>query len=82
MLLGLNSQFAEIVTWNDYGESHYINSPNNAHTDDGSSAWTYGIDHSAWQLVAKPYIQAYKAGASSVSTAGLGNTLVYSYRNL
>lgn len=41
---------------------HYINSPNNAHTDDGSSAWSYGVDHSAWQLVAKPYIAAYKAG--------------------
>ena len=38
-LLTLGPQFIEIVTWNDYGESHYVGPLSSPHTDDGSSRW-------------------------------------------
>lgn len=30
----------EIITWNDYGESHYIGPLDSPHYDDGNSKWT------------------------------------------
>lgn len=30
----------EIITWNDYGESHYVGPLNSPHFDDGNSKWT------------------------------------------
>lgn len=38
-ILALKPRFIEIVTWNDYGESHYIGPLNSPHTDDGASKW-------------------------------------------
>ena len=32
-------QYLELVTWNDYGESHYIGPLSTRHTDDGGSKW-------------------------------------------
>ncbi|KAL1979739.1 hypothetical protein VTN96DRAFT_5236 [Rasamsonia emersonii] len=38
-ILTLGPQFVEIVTWNDYGESHYVGPLSSPHTDDGASKW-------------------------------------------
>ena len=38
-VLTMGPPFIEIVTWNDYGESHYIGPLNSPHTDDGGSKW-------------------------------------------
>lgn len=38
-ILELGPRFVEIVTWNDYGESHYIGPLSSPHTDDGASKW-------------------------------------------
>ncbi|ORY25953.1 glycosyl hydrolase family 71-domain-containing protein [Naematelia encephala] len=62
--LGDQLKFIEIVTWNDYGESHYIGPYNTPHTDDGSSKWAEGFDHTPVLDFAQPYIAAFKAGAS------------------
>lgn len=50
-MISNRSQFdiAEILTWNDYGESHYIgpikgDQPN-------SQAWTNGMNHTGWCLL-------------------------------
>jgi glucan endo-1,3-alpha-glucosidase len=51
-----------VVTWNDYGESHHIGPYTSAHSDDGSSRWTAGMDHTAMLDMAVPYIAAFKAG--------------------
>ena len=32
-------QYLELITWNDYGESHYIGPLSTRHTDDGGSKW-------------------------------------------
>lgn len=38
-ILALKPRFVEIITWNDYGESHYIGPLSSPHTDDGTSKW-------------------------------------------
>ncbi|KAL8665721.1 MAG: hypothetical protein Q9202_002031 [Teloschistes flavicans] len=35
----LGPQYVEIITWNDYGESHYIGPLSSPHYDDGNSKW-------------------------------------------
>lgn len=51
----------EIVTWNDYGESHYIgpiegDQPN-------SQDWVNGFDHTAWLDMTSYYATAFKTGS-------------------
>ncbi|KAJ7177107.1 glycoside hydrolase [Mycena filopes] len=77
-VLELQPQLVEIISWNDFGESHYISGPQPHHSDDGSSQWATGMPHDAWRRIMKPYITAYKAGAATptVTTDGL----VYWYR--
>jgi hypothetical protein len=60
----LKPQYLEIVTWNDYGESHYIGRLQSPHGDDGSSKWVYGFPHDAFLDMAVPFIAAFKAGAT------------------
>ena len=36
----------EIITWNDYGESHYIGPIEGAQPN--SQAWVDGMDHTGW----------------------------------
>ncbi|KAH8901773.1 glycoside hydrolase [Thozetella sp. PMI_491] len=63
-MLELQPQFFELVTWNDFGESHYLAPLDSQHGDDGNSKWTLGLPHEGWLDMAKPFIAAYKAGAS------------------
>ncbi|KAH8891826.1 hypothetical protein GQ53DRAFT_137907 [Thozetella sp. PMI_491] len=79
-ILTLKPDYIEIVTWNDYGESHYVGPLNSKHTDDGGSRWVNDMPHDGWLDLAKPYIAAYKAGASSVNSYITGDQLVYWYR--
>ncbi|KAF5340761.1 hypothetical protein D9611_007495 [Ephemerocybe angulata] len=50
----------QILTWNDYGESHYVgpikgDQPN-------SEAWTDGMSHTGWLQMTKYYATAFKTG--------------------
>jgi glucan endo-1,3-alpha-glucosidase len=50
----------EIISWNDYGESHYIgpirvDQPN-------SQGWTNGMDHQGWLRIIRTYSTAFKTG--------------------
>ena len=38
-VLAAGPKFIEIITWNDYGESHYVAPLSSKHTDDGASKW-------------------------------------------
>ncbi|KAM0160862.1 hypothetical protein ACHAQE_004456 [Botrytis cinerea] len=62
----------------DFGESHYISPPEPNHKDDGSSQWADGFPHDGWRVISKPYIAAYKAGASTPTVTE--DQLVYWYR--
>lgn len=76
--MGSDLNFIEIITWNDFGESHYIGPYDTPHTDDGSSAWASGLDHTAMLDMAVPYINAFKAGQTTVTVQD--EMLVYWYR--
>nr|XP_018262177.1 uncharacterized protein I303_05193 [Kwoniella dejecticola CBS 10117]OBR84335.1 hypothetical protein I303_05193 [Kwoniella dejecticola CBS 10117] len=61
--MGDNLSYLEIVTWNDYGESHNVRNWGGNHSDDGSSKWSDGLDHLPMLDLSLPYIKAWKAGA-------------------
>jgi hypothetical protein len=77
-ILKLGPRFIEIVTWNDYGESAYVGPLSARHDDDGHSKWINDMPHGGWLEMAKPYIAAYKASATSISVTE--EKLVYWYR--
>ncbi|QKX59373.1 uncharacterized protein TRUGW13939_06507 [Talaromyces rugulosus] len=79
-LLTLGPRFIEIVTWNDYGESHYIGPLNSPHTDDGASKWVNDMPHDGWLDMAKPFIAAFKDGATSADSYITDDELIYWYR--
>ncbi|KAL9608103.1 MAG: hypothetical protein Q9167_007041 [Letrouitia subvulpina] len=77
-ILILEPQYVEIITWNDYGESHYVGPLSSPHTDDGASKWANDMPHDGWLEMAKPFISAYKAGSKSVSVDE--DKIIYWYR--
>ncbi|KAB8245731.1 glycoside hydrolase [Aspergillus flavus] len=79
-ILSLEPRFVEIVTWNDYGESHYIGPLASPHTDDGASKWVMDMPHTGWLEMSKPFIAAYKAGDKSVDKYITDEKLIYWYR--
>jgi hypothetical protein len=79
-ILSLQPRFLEIITWNDYGESHYIGPLSSTHYDDGNSKWVNDMPHDGWLEMAKPFIAAYKAGSTSVADHITDDQLVYWHR--
>ncbi|KAI0457320.1 glycoside hydrolase family 71 protein [Xylaria acuta] len=79
-ILKLQPTYLEIVTWNDYGESHYIGRLDSPHGDDGSSKWVYGFPHDAFLDMAVPFIAAFKAGASDPAPYITSDKIVYWFR--
>lgn len=79
-VLTQSPQFIEIITWNDYGESHYIGPLSSPHSDDGASKWVNDMPHDGFRDLAKPYITAFKAGADSVDSYITDDQVVYWYR--
>ncbi|KAJ1323709.1 glucan endo-1,3-alpha-glucosidase [Microdochium nivale] len=70
----------QIITWNDYGESHYIGPLSSKHYDDGASKWSNDMPHNGWLELSKPFIAAYKAKATSVNNFITDEKVVYWYR--
>ncbi|KAL4876792.1 glycosyl hydrolase family 71-domain-containing protein [Aspergillus karnatakaensis] len=79
-ILTMGPRFIEIVTWNDYGESHYIGPLSSPHTDDGASKWVNDMPHDGWMDMSRPWIAAYKDSAPSVDPYITEDLLVYWYR--
>ncbi|KAL2858841.1 glycosyl hydrolase family 71-domain-containing protein [Aspergillus pseudodeflectus] len=79
-ILELGPRFVEIVTWNDYGESHYIGPLSSPHTDDGASKWVMDMPHGGWLEMSRPFIAAYKAGETSPDQHIGDEKLIYWYR--
>ncbi|KAJ5834512.1 Glycoside hydrolase family 71 [Penicillium robsamsonii] len=79
-ILRLSPRFVEILTWNDYGESHYIGPLSSPHTDDGASKWVMDMPHTGWLDMAKPFIAAYKAESRLPIRFIEEEKLVYWYR--
>ncbi|KAF3762048.1 glycoside hydrolase family 71 /Carbohydrate-binding module family 24 [Cryphonectria parasitica EP155] len=79
-ILSLGPRFIEVITWNDYGESHYIGPLNSPHYDDGNSKWTNDVPHDGWLDVAKPFIEAFLDGETSADSYVTSDEMVYWYR--
>ncbi|KAL0572293.1 hypothetical protein V5O48_009675 [Marasmius crinis-equi] len=79
-ILALQPTFVEIITWNDYGESHYIGPLSSKHTDDGASKWVNDMPHLGWAYLSKPFIAAYKASSPSVNPYVTSDQVIYWYR--
>ncbi|KIL63226.1 glycoside hydrolase family 71 protein [Amanita muscaria Koide BX008] len=52
--------FVQLLTWNDYGESHYVGPIEGAQPN--SQAWVNGFDHTGWLSMACYYATAFKTG--------------------
>ncbi|KAJ7716244.1 glycoside hydrolase [Mycena olivaceomarginata] len=86
-ILNLQPQLVELITWNDFGESHYIGplhperpsvyAPSG--DSDGAIQWAAGFPHDAWRKIITPYIAAYKNGGPVTISASQEN-IVYWYR--
>ncbi|GLB44991.1 putative glycosyl hydrolase family 71 [Lyophyllum shimeji] len=53
--------FVELVSWNDYGESHYMGPVKGAQPD--GTTWTAGFPHTAWYDLCEYYITVFKTGS-------------------
>ncbi|KAJ2926109.1 hypothetical protein H1R20_g10981, partial [Candolleomyces eurysporus] len=51
----------QVISWNDYGESHYMGPIAGAQPN--STSWTTGFDHQGWLDLQQYYITAFKSGA-------------------
>lgn len=61
-------------------ESHYVGSLHLPHADDGSSKWVNDMPHEGWLEMARPFIQAFKDGATKPDAYIQEDRLIYWYR--
>ncbi|KAK6064742.1 glucan endo-1,3-alpha-glucosidase agn1 [Seiridium cupressi] len=66
-VLDVLPEYVELITWNDYGESSYLNSPVTAQIVSGAEGYVDGFDHTAFRFVLPYFIAAYKAGTADVA---------------
>ncbi|KAG8871049.1 hypothetical protein FRB97_009141, partial [Tulasnella sp. 331] len=82
MLGTVKPQLIELLTWNDFGESHYIGPlhPTNTAVYAGDAGtWVTGMPHDGWRRIIQSYITAYKTGAAPVPGTS-GESVVMWYR--
>lgn len=79
-ILTMGPKMIELVSYNDYGESHYLGPLNSTHADDGNSKWVNDMPHDGWLDMAQPFIAAFKDGAKSVDNYIHEDELFYWYR--
>ncbi|KAF9556741.1 hypothetical protein CPC08DRAFT_736978 [Agrocybe pediades] len=56
-----NIDLVQVLTWNDYGESHYVG-PIKGALPLNSEKWTTGMNHTKWLELTRYYAQAFKTG--------------------
>ncbi|KAI1429658.1 glycoside hydrolase family 71 protein [Xylaria sp. FL1777] len=76
-VLDINPEYIEIITWNDYGESSYINAPIDHQIVAGAGTYVNGFDHTAFRFVLPYFISAYKAGSADVALSSEGAVAWY-----
>lgn len=66
----LKPDIVEIVTWNDYAESHYIGDINPiVNLGDLAPHYVNGFVHAPWRVVAQYYISVYKTGSATITVS-------------
>ncbi|KZO90364.1 glycoside hydrolase family 71 protein [Calocera viscosa TUFC12733] len=75
----VNPDIVEIVTWNDYAESHYIGDINpNVNLGDIAPLYVDGFVHSPWRYVAQYFIPWYRTGQAPPIT---DDQVIFWYRS-
>jgi hypothetical protein len=69
-------EFVEILTWNDYGESHYIGPLHDEEMeafDIGEAPFNYvtSMPHDGWRLFLPYFIDTYKNGIATIEQEGI-----------
>ncbi|KAJ5852373.1 Glycoside hydrolase family 71 [Penicillium soppii] len=75
-VLSLKPEFVEIISWNDYGESHYIGPLHDdayATFEIGNASYNYAADypHDGWRDFLPFIIELYKTGNSNIKSEGV-----------
>lgn len=75
-VLKLKPEFVEIISWNDYGESHYIGPLHDdayATFEIGDASYNYALDHphDGWRSFLPFAIDSYKNGKTANSSEGV-----------
>lgn len=78
-VIELQPALVEIITWNDYGESHYIGPIHDAGIPEGASRYVSNSPHDAWRSLLPHYIDAYKSGNTTALDI-TSDTITYWYR--
>ncbi|CZT16887.1 related to mutanase [Ramularia collo-cygni] len=84
--LEVKPRFIEIVTWNDFGESHYIGPIDESSIVSGANRYVDNMPHTAWLQTLSYQIAAYKHAynpdyAAAAASVGSGDEkIVYWYR--
>ncbi|KAI9863679.1 MAG: hypothetical protein M1813_003702 [Trichoglossum hirsutum] len=78
-VLEVQPEFVEIITWNDYGESHYIGPIRSGGIPTGAQRYVDNMPHDSWRTVLPYYIDAYKCGNTSLPNIPQ-DKLVFWYR--
>lgn len=83
-LLKLQPNYIEVISWNDFGESHYIgpaDSTPESQLMEPSKADYYGnLDHSAFLKMSAIFIKTFKAGETVVSVTADEEDVFFFYR--
>ncbi|KAJ3952892.1 hypothetical protein N0V92_010655 [Colletotrichum tropicale] len=70
----LMSEFVQIISWNDYGESHHIG-PIRDHAlvafDTGKAPYRYSLDHHGWRVLLPFAIDRYKNNKATITSEGV-----------
>jgi Glycosyl hydrolase family 71 len=74
----LQPAMVEIVSWNDFGEAHYIGPIHDGAVPDGAH-YVEGMPHEGWLKFLPYYIDAYKSG-NSTSVEGVEEGITYWYK--
>lgn len=75
-VIDFQPELVEIITWNDYGESHYIGPLRESEFGlftSGGAPYNYveGMPHDGWRDFLPYLIQKYKTGSATISQEGL-----------
>ncbi|KAK4184083.1 Mutanase [Podospora australis] len=68
------AEFLQIISWNDYGESHHIGPIREKAMeafDRGQSPFNYALPHDAWRELLPFYIDRYKTGTATITKEGI-----------
>lgn len=83
-LLKLKPNYIQVISWNDWGESHYIGPADptpQAQLEDPSKAGYYGnLDHSGFLKITKYFIKAYKEGQTSITVSASDENIFMFHR--